>query len=67
MAEYPLDSVPDAKPSTMPAPGNEPQPDTAFDALIIGAGPTGLSCAIEVPCSLTKAASATPCFTTRRT
>jgi thioredoxin reductase (NADPH) len=45
MADYPLDSVPDAKPHTMPAPGEKP--DTAFDVLVIGAGPTGLSCAIE--------------------
>ncbi|HWG19804.1 MAG TPA: YpdA family putative bacillithiol disulfide reductase [Terracidiphilus sp.] len=47
MADYPLDSVPDAKPLTMPAPGEKPTPDTLFDVLVIGAGPTGLSCAIE--------------------
>src|ERR1700722_20679729 len=47
MAEYPLDSVPDAKPQTMPAPGEKPHSDTTFDLLVIGAGPTGLSCAIE--------------------
>jgi len=47
MADYPLDSVPDAKPLTMPPPGEAPHPDTTFDVLIIGAGPTGLSCAIE--------------------
>jgi thioredoxin reductase (NADPH) len=47
MAEYPLDSVPDAKPPTMPAPDEKSPPDTAFDVLVIGAGPTGLSCAIE--------------------
>src|SRR5258708_38156664 len=29
----------------MPAPGEKPH--TAFDVLVIGAGPTGLSCAIE--------------------
>jgi bacillithiol disulfide reductase len=47
MAEYPLDSVPDAKPLTMPAAGGKPTPETLFDVLVIGAGPTGLSCAIE--------------------
>ncbi len=47
MAEYPLDSVPDAKPLTMPAPHDAPHRDQTFDALVIGAGPTGLSCAIE--------------------
>jgi len=31
----------------MPAPGEQPAPDTVFDVLVIGAGPTGLSCAIE--------------------
>ncbi len=47
MTDYPLDSVPDAKPQTMPAPSEKPQPDAAFEVLVIGAGPTGLSCAIE--------------------
>src|SRR3954449_8689743 len=47
MAEYPLDSVPDAKTLTMPASGERPTPATLFDVLVIGAGPTGLSCAIE--------------------
>jgi thioredoxin reductase (NADPH) len=47
MADYPLDSVPDAKPLTMPPPGEAPHPDSSFDVLVIGAGPTGLSCAIE--------------------
>ena len=47
MAEYPLDSVPDARPLTMPASGQKPASDTLFDVLVVGAGPTGLSCAIE--------------------
>lgn len=47
MPDYPLDSVPDAKPLTMPPPGEALLPDTTFDVLVIGAGPTGLSCAIE--------------------
>ena len=46
MADYPLDSVPDAKPLTMPSPGEAPAA-TTLDVLVIGAGPTGLSCAIE--------------------
>ena len=47
MAEYPLDSVPDAKPLSMPAPHDAPDPEQIFHVLVIGAGPTGLSCAIE--------------------
>src|SRR6202035_5811275 len=47
MAEYPLDSVPDAKHLTTPPPGEGPHSDTIFDVLVVGAGPTGLSCAIE--------------------
>ena len=47
MPDYPLDSVPDSKPLTMPAPGAKPAPDTLFDVLVIGAGPTGIACAIE--------------------
>src|ERR1700758_4929368 len=47
MAEYPLDSVPDAKPLSMPAPHDAPDPEPFFDLIVIGAGPTGLSCAIE--------------------
>ena len=47
MPDYPLDSVPDAQPQTMPAPQETPAADAPFDVLVIGAGPTGLSCAIE--------------------
>ena len=47
MADYPLDSVPDIQPHNMPAPQDKPAADTLFDVLVIGAGPTGLSCAIE--------------------
>ncbi len=47
MADYPLDSVPDIQPQTMPAPPDKPDADMLFDVLVIGAGPTGLSCAIE--------------------
>src|SRR6059058_2541789 len=47
MSDFPADSVPDVKPQTMPRPGDKPASDTVFDVLVIGAGPTGLSCAIE--------------------
>jgi thioredoxin reductase (NADPH) len=44
MPHFPPDSVPDAAPLTTPA---RPGTGTLFDVLVIGAGPTGLSCAIE--------------------
>jgi thioredoxin reductase (NADPH) len=44
MPHFPPDSVPDAAPQTIP---DKPGPETLFDVLVIGAGPTGLSCAIE--------------------
>ncbi len=47
MPDYPADSVPDIQPHTMPAPDEKLSADTLFDVLVIGAGPTGLSCAIE--------------------
>lgn len=47
MSDYPLDSVPDAKPETLPVPNEKQTKDVLFDVLVIGAGPTGLSCAIE--------------------
>jgi len=47
MADYPLDSVPDAKPLTMTAQDQGPDEGSLYDVLVIGAGPTGLSCAIE--------------------
>ena len=48
MADYPVDSVPDIKPQSMPDPRAQPSGAGAlFDLLVIGAGPTGLACAIE--------------------
>src|SRR3984893_6536523 len=45
MADYPVDAVPVSQPQTMPVHGEaDEQP---FDLLVIGAGPTGLACAIE--------------------
>src|SRR6478736_5799452 len=48
MADYPADSVPDAKPSSMLVHDEAKASDVLFDVLVIGAGPTGLACAIEV-------------------
>lgn len=48
MPHFPPDSVPDAAPQTLPArPAAETLPEAIFDLLVIGAGPTGLACAIE--------------------
>jgi thioredoxin reductase (NADPH) len=48
MAEFPADSIPDAKPSSTLERKRENFPDELFDVLVVGAGPTGLACAIEV-------------------
>jgi thioredoxin reductase (NADPH) len=47
MTDYPADSVPVSQPQTMPVPGEDSAGGTLFDLLVIGAGPTGLACAIE--------------------
>ncbi len=47
MTDYPLDSVPDIRPATMALSAEAPGAQSRFDVLVIGAGPTGLSCAIE--------------------
>jgi thioredoxin reductase (NADPH) len=47
MADYPADSVPDAKPSSMLVRDGAKAADVLFDVLVIGAGPTGLACAID--------------------
>ena len=44
MTHFPPDSVPDAAPGRMP---ERQDVGILFDVLVIGAGPTGLSCAIE--------------------
>jgi thioredoxin reductase (NADPH) len=73
MADYPADSVPDAKPSSMMERDGEKTSDALFDVLVIGAGPTGLACAIEVQKAgfsvvlVDKGASAIRCFTIHRT
>ncbi len=45
--DYPADSVPDGKPSSMLVRNGDRASDVLFDVLVIGAGPTGLACAIE--------------------
>jgi thioredoxin reductase (NADPH) len=47
MPDHAPDSVPDSQPVTMPPPAEKPSPEALFDVLVMGAGPTGLSCAIE--------------------
>ena len=48
MAEFPADSIPDAKPSSTLERERGKSPDEVFDVVVVGAGPTGLACAIEV-------------------
>lgn len=48
MADYPADSVPDAQPSSTMVHHEAKASSVPFDVLVIGAGPTGLACAIEV-------------------
>jgi thioredoxin reductase (NADPH) len=48
MADFPADSIPDAKPSSMLVRDDGKASDVTFDVLVVGAGPTGLACAIEV-------------------
>src|ERR1700686_3507588 len=47
MSDYPVDAVPVSRPQTMPEHGDGPDTGPPFDLLVIGAGPTGLACAIE--------------------
>jgi thioredoxin reductase (NADPH) len=47
MADYPVDAVPVSRPQTMPTPADGAADGRPFDLLVIGAGPTGLACAIE--------------------
>jgi thioredoxin reductase (NADPH) len=47
MADYPVDAVPVSRPQTMPTPRDGDGSSAPVDLLVIGAGPTGLACAIE--------------------
>ena len=46
--DFPADSIPDAKPSSTLERDRAETSDQLYDVLVIGAGPTGLACAIEV-------------------
>ena len=47
MADFPADSIPDARPSSTLVHDDGKARDVKFDVLVVGAGPTGLACAIE--------------------
>ena len=47
MSDYPLDALPPEDPRTIPEGRANPGSETVYDLLVIGAGPTGLACAIE--------------------
>jgi thioredoxin reductase (NADPH) len=47
MSDFPVDAVPETHPKTSIDPSAQPGPETLFDLLVIGAGPTGLACGIE--------------------
>src|SRR6516162_3883231 len=47
MADFPADSIPDARPSSTLVHDDGKARDVTFDVLVVGAGPTGLACAIE--------------------
>jgi thioredoxin reductase (NADPH) len=47
MNDYPADALPHEAPHTIPDSDARAASDSEFDLLVIGAGPTGLACAIE--------------------
>jgi thioredoxin reductase (NADPH) len=47
MGDFPANSIPPEAPHTIPDTAPEAGGDRIFDLLVIGAGPTGLACAIE--------------------
>jgi bacillithiol disulfide reductase len=47
MEEFPANALPPEDPHTIPDAAHRPGDDSVFDLLVIGAGPTGLACAIE--------------------
>ena len=47
MADFPADSIPDARPSSTLVHDDGKARGVKFDVLVVGAGPTGLACAIE--------------------
>jgi len=47
MPDYPVDGVPVSQPQTLATPPDGAAAGRPFDLLVVGAGPTGLACAIE--------------------
>src|SRR6202034_1421644 len=47
MSDYPADAIPAESPHTIPEKGGHAAADPIIDLLVVGAGPTGLACAIE--------------------
>jgi thioredoxin reductase (NADPH) len=47
MNDYPADALPPESPHTIPEKDAKTAADPVFDLLVVGAGPTGLACAIE--------------------
>src|SRR3984885_2210157 len=47
MSDYTADAIPAESPHTIPEKGGHAATDEIFDMLVVGAGPTGLACAIE--------------------
>jgi thioredoxin reductase (NADPH) len=47
MSDFPADALPPEAPHTIPERDGETGGDGVFDLLVVGAGPTGLACAIE--------------------
>jgi len=47
MSDFPADALPPEAPHTIPEAGEQGAGDPLFDLLVVGAGPTGLACAIE--------------------
>jgi thioredoxin reductase (NADPH) len=47
MNDYPADALPPESPHTIPELDGKSASESVFDLLVVGAGPTGLACAIE--------------------
>jgi thioredoxin reductase (NADPH) len=47
MSDFPADALPPETPHTIPEADAKSDADPVFDLLVVGAGPTGLACAIE--------------------
>jgi thioredoxin reductase (NADPH) len=47
MDDFPANAIPPEQPHTIPEADSDVESETLFDLLVVGAGPTGLACAIE--------------------